>query len=904
MKITIKGFKKYLDDIFIFERNKLILLSGKSGIGKSTVLEAIYWCLFGNMRGIYNNAKLVKKCIVIIETDDNIILRQASPGLFRLIIKHQSKPNQIYESKVAQQIVNNKFGCKDIWLLTSYLKQGCYCPLLTGSNADKMKFLTKLSFLEDNPLEYIEKISGEIKEVNVLYRDRDVEYQTTKKIFDKQNAEFISESKLSSKRLVKKIAYTDDDVHQCKEDIRNLKKILTTLNKKLKRAEGVKVEQHSIKRQIRELNNEENTINKRLDKYNTDLDYNQLILDCRDEIAKLTKNNILMEQSIADIDELMEQKGELKKINKKIKNLRDEMDKREITLSDLKEELADQDDIDSIFESDEINLSDSVISKIESLNSDMIQRNMSDWKKNKALTTKFKINYDEQSKQDIITKIEETISKLDQSMKIKPLIDNVDQDILELKKISSKLTYTDINVISENLEKYQTLLPNLIMGQNLKECPHCGASIRIVDNELKPADVDPASSNEIDNTKKQIKFFLEQKKKLLKKNFYDENIKKLMNQIIKSDSNSKTISEDDISEQYQLIKDKYQKFLILSNLSQLKRNFTSRLKKIEKLVILKKPEISLQSVQLLKKYLNLVSSTELFNQSKNELISSLEEQRKHLIVDDSTTSNRSSLQNSIRQNTREIKNYRTKISEYDRNSKKIDLLKNNLLDIKVKIPKLSIKIDDNTEIEYLKISTDISENDNNMKVKTKYLEYLGYEIDMIKKKNKLEEIKEKLISLGKLKEIALKLECDYLEESVNHINNMMNVILETIFCDDIPKVKLNLYKELKSKRKGKFVPTKQCLNLNIRYKNADYSNISELSGGEATRISLALTLALSNISNSQFLMLDETMSTLDSDLRELCLNSIKEHIGESKTILVINHGDVEGYYDKVHLFNE
>ena len=133
---------------------------------------------------------------------------------------------------------------------------------------------------------------------------------------------------------------------------------------------------------------------------------------------------------------------------------------------------------------------------------------------------------------------------------------------------------------------------------------------------------------------------------------------------------------------------------------------------------------------------------------------------------------------------------------------------------------------------------------------------------------------------------------------------MMNAILETIFCDDIPKVKLNLYKELKSKRKGKFVPTKQCLNLNIRYKNADYSNISELSGGEATRISLALTLALSNISNSQFLMLDETMSTLDSDLRELCLNSIKEHIGGSKTILVINHGDVEGYYDKVHLFNE
>ena len=47
MKLILKNFRCYESQVFDFHDKGLILISGQSGLGKSTILNAIQFCLFG-----------------------------------------------------------------------------------------------------------------------------------------------------------------------------------------------------------------------------------------------------------------------------------------------------------------------------------------------------------------------------------------------------------------------------------------------------------------------------------------------------------------------------------------------------------------------------------------------------------------------------------------------------------------------------------------------------------------------------------------------------------------------------------------------------------------------------------------------------------------------------------------
>jgi len=104
---------------------------------------------------------------------------------------------------------------------------------------------------------------------------------------------------------------------------------------------------------------------------------------------------------------------------------------------------------------------------------------------------------------------------------------------------------------------------------------------------------------------------------------------------------------------------------------------------------------------------------------------------------------------------------------------------------------------------------------------------------------------------------------------------------------------LSLYRDLKSK-KGR---TKAEVNLTICYKNVEYDNVNQMSGGEGDRVSLAILIALNKVSPSPILLIDEALSSLDQDLKTKAIISLKENLPPSKTVLCVDHGTVEGYYD-------
>ena len=105
MKITLINFKCWDNKTFEFGDKGVTLLSGQSGAGKTSIIEAIIFVLFGSGRKITKYGK--KQCIVEMNTmwkEEKItIKRQKNPN--RLVIMNGEKK---YEDDAAQEIRNGE----------------------------------------------------------------------------------------------------------------------------------------------------------------------------------------------------------------------------------------------------------------------------------------------------------------------------------------------------------------------------------------------------------------------------------------------------------------------------------------------------------------------------------------------------------------------------------------------------------------------------------------------------------------------------------------------------------------------------------------------------------------------------------------------------------------------------
>ena len=163
-------------------------------------------------------------------------------------------------------------------------------------------------------------------------------------------------------------------------------------------------------------------------------------------------------------------------------------------------------------------------------------------------------------------------------------------------------------------------------------------------------------------------------------------------------------------------------------------------------------------------------------------------------------------------------------------------------------------------------------------------------------REKLVKINEYLGNLQKFKQCAMETECQVLQHVVDSINSNIEGVCMPIFEDDI-SVTLKLFKRMKSTNNVK--PT---VNFDIAYKNGIYDNINQISGGEADRVSLALTLALSRLSTCPIIMLDESLAGLDLTMKETVISTLAEN--SDKAVIVIMHDGVEGIFSNAISIDE
>lgn len=135
MKLTLTNFKCYENKIFTFRDSGITLLSGRSGMGKSTILQAIYFALYGSGgSSVVSYGK--SSCEVVLEFKDLVIKRSKRPN--RLVV------NGVHEDEAAQKIINDLYS--EDFLTTGYISQTMVNSFLVMSPVGKLEFLEKFIF--------------------------------------------------------------------------------------------------------------------------------------------------------------------------------------------------------------------------------------------------------------------------------------------------------------------------------------------------------------------------------------------------------------------------------------------------------------------------------------------------------------------------------------------------------------------------------------------------------------------------------------------------------------------------------------------------------------------------------------------------------------------------------------
>ena len=164
MKLTLHKFKCWQNLTLEIPIGAMVLLKGRSGQGKSTILKAIAWALYGQVKKITPHHMGNAKTTVTYEYNNVTITRSKNPN--KLIYDD----GVMYEDAEAQTKINFIYGEYDVWLSTSYVGQRLQNYFLIASNLGKMELLNKIAFHEEDPNEYLEKIEKHYNEARTQHQ--------------------------------------------------------------------------------------------------------------------------------------------------------------------------------------------------------------------------------------------------------------------------------------------------------------------------------------------------------------------------------------------------------------------------------------------------------------------------------------------------------------------------------------------------------------------------------------------------------------------------------------------------------------------------------------------------------------------------------------------------------------
>jgi len=780
MDIEINSFRGIIAKKLYIPNECVSLISGQSGSGKSTILSAIYWCLFGSLKNVRTFGTKSGKCNVTLKINDISICRSKSPE--ELIY---NDGNLVLNGKEAQEKINDIFGTKDTWLSCCYISQGSRNYFLSSNAETRMNILSELSFAKDDPTSIISKIEDNLEKKTKEYLYENTYLSTNLESYKKRRQELsIKKSDNLSiseyDELLKLISSNDIDILQKK--LINVEKQLTLLT--------------SLKEQKQRL----------LDIVPNNIDDTDYSYNLEDIITKI--------QIRKKLDEL----------DKKIFDA----DSKNILEMNIDGKLLDHDIIKKI------NYRDNIYNKRKEVSTKLsIQLSLDEFEK---AFHKRKGLLDAQQYLSLLKRKEE-------------LEDKYDRLTVEVTKLEKN------NKIFYNEEEINSKLNDINKMKDILVCPSCNSGLKYMNkklvkegfilNEIEIENI----KNTIDNSREHIRISNE-----------IETIKKSISEI--DGMLPENIDWENIVS-YPLLnndsKQRMEKEIYLLN--EVIRTYDEDLISDDITVdILKLQDKKYHLLQLMKDY------EEIKQQSDNRTYSELMKEKKEL-------------ENKIK----DINDKKGKKKTYE----------DEIYNIDNKLSKIIIT-DDPEDIrnDIEKKKKEISGADEKIK-KWKEIQKINEEKKGLEdKRSQLIILERNVQNLSYLKHIANEVEHITMSNVIETINNYINEILMMIFEHPIT-VEFSVFKVNKSNSS-----VKPSINLKIFYKGYEIDSLNSLSGGEADRVSLAVTLALSKFSSCPLILLDEFASGLDVATKELVIKSIRSS-SEGKIILCISHDTVEGIYDFV-----
>ncbi len=170
MRLKLKNFRCHVDNEFTFKDEGLTLLSGKNGQGKSTILEAIYFALYGDVKKPYTFG--ANTCRVELDIYDMKIVRTCRPN--RLLLEFEES---VYEDTEAQCLIDQHIMNPHEFLASSYIKQKSNSSILAMTPTEQVQFVKNIAFDANTNIKIKETIKNMIKDVSedLIKEEKNVE---------------------------------------------------------------------------------------------------------------------------------------------------------------------------------------------------------------------------------------------------------------------------------------------------------------------------------------------------------------------------------------------------------------------------------------------------------------------------------------------------------------------------------------------------------------------------------------------------------------------------------------------------------------------------------------------------------------------------------------------------------
>lgn len=848
-KITIHKFRCWQNLELVFNAGDITLIKGNSGGGKSTILQAITWCLFGNVvKCITPHNEPKAKTKVTIEHGNVNITRTRNPNILTVFYE-----DVLHEDDEAQEIINSIFSRYDLWLCSSYVPQNNRNSFLTSPNQDKTQLLRELAFRDEDPKVIIETI-------------------------DKYLINFDTKYKLESGIFNNNFSNFENDLQNQTEDIKTFMENNTfdCYQNELEELSKLEIEKDSLEKEIEELRKIEDDI-----KFNKSV-MTMLEKDLKSVISKKPVCTVLediydLEKEIENIEKFLpylDQKIELEREIKKIRVCQDDI--KNYTIEDL-----------SFTENLEKNYNDN-FQICKKLNVKYLEKDVTN-----KITSMEKIL----ENQIVIDKINKLVEK-DKKLVIPkiPKIPEIVEKIFTMPDENIKINFSeDLERNRLKVTELETKLENYKNGLNVLICPCCNENLKLANKKLLKADCAPSNEDEINSCNREITLIKNKINDNIKKiKLFDDEVKSYHRNILDEEKRLNKLREEEKSAKLLLEKIeeiKSEKHDINLEISKLKETFT---------------DINFGSIPLLKPaerdsyknnifLLNNIKYYELPIITSSEIKESFKNKEKLVVLNN--------LKNKYDECIKKIGDFSYSLDECK------NIIQKNRKNIKL-VETFSINMEDwnnniaiiNKKIENVVIheSTNISQLEKDLSNLNKKIKDQIIKLDLLQKREEFDirysELSNDYIKINKLKTLKQKaVESEYqtLEETSDTINAILSEICAYLFTDHI-EIEVNMFKNNKSNNLQKAM-----INFGINYQGGKYDSVNQLSGGEGDRASLALTLSLNKILCSPILMFDESLASLDNNMKEIAIKSIRHNINDDTIVIVIMHDGIEGIYDEI-----